>query len=150
MSVTKVFGGLILVLLLSMGWRLSKSNAVQSWLHPPDSRPAAITFDNGTVRQTEPASGPVVLGDLIRPPGGMRKCKKGKSTVYTDRSCPPGTQEVAITNGTVNVLAGQAAPKPVGPSPEGHARGPAALREVLDVQDQSRLKDKRIEQAANP
>ena len=124
MSVTKVFGGLILLLLLSIGWNLSKSNAVQAWLHPPDRRPATITFDNGTVRQTEPASGPVVLGEPILAPGGMRKCKKGKTTVYTDRSCPPGTQEAAITNGTVNVVAGQAVPKPAGASPEGHARAP--------------------------
>lgn len=150
MSVSKVFGALIVLLLLSIGWRLSQSSAVQAWLHPPDRRPAAITFDNGSVRQTEPASGPALVGELIRPPGGMRKCKKGKATVYTDRSCPPGMQEEAISNGTVNVLAGPALPKPPAHSTEGHTRGPAALREVLDMQDQSRLRDKHIEQAANP
>lgn len=150
MSVTRVFAGLILLVLLSIGWRFSRSDTVQAWLHPPDRRPASIVFDNGTVRQTEPASGPVELGDPIRPPGGMRKCKKGKETVYTDRSCPPGTREVVIANGTVNVLPGQAPAPTDARSPAGRLPQASAIRDVLDVNDQGQLRQKRIDQVVNP
>jgi hypothetical protein len=104
-TLQRIAWGLVLAMVLAVGWRYRNSAWVQGWVNPPDTRPAVIKFDNGTVRQmpsaSEPASG---LASPAKPPGGVRKCKKGSRLIYTDGPCPEGLVEAPLGNGTVNIV----------------------------------------------
>lgn len=106
MTVRLIFGAALLALLVAAGWSLRNSPTLQGWLHPRGQHPPVITFDNGSVRQPAPAASDVAAVP-IKAPGGVRKCRKGKTVVYTDRICPEGMAEEAVANGSVTVLPGQ-------------------------------------------
>lgn len=99
-------GLFLLVLVLAYGWRYRHSAAVQGLVQTEDTRPASIKFDNGTVRVAEPASGASAAAPAkVLPPDQFRRCSDGKSVVYTDRPCPPGSKEMPPLNkGTMNVI----------------------------------------------
>ena len=135
MMVRLMFGAALLLLLAAAGWSLRQSEAVRGWLHPRDPRAPAITFDNGSVRQAASAASDAAVP--IKAPGGFRKCRKGKTVVYTDRSCPEGTLEEAVAKGTLTVLPAQT---PAAST----ARGAAKPADAMD------LREKRIERIINP
>jgi hypothetical protein len=101
-----------LATLATLGWAWTQRHA--AWVEDlfvsahRDPAPVKIKFDNGTVRDTTPASG-AAPGVLVR--SGLKKCVSRDKTVYTDGYCPPGSHEDDIKNGTVNVTSG-AVPKP--------------------------------------
>lgn len=96
-----------LVFVVALGWRYRNAPIFMGSAGQPAAAAPAIKFDNGTVRQQpDPASAAsAVVQSRPTGPGGMRKCKKGSTVVYTDRICPPGTQEMDI-GGNVNVVGG--------------------------------------------
>lgn len=99
-------GLFLLILLLAYGWRYRNSALIQSWVHPEEPRPANIKFDNGTVRSTEPASAASAAAPAkVLPPNQFRRCSDGKSVIYTDRPCAPGSKELPPLNkGTMTVI----------------------------------------------
>lgn len=93
-------------LVLAYVWRYRNSALIQGLVHTEDARPASIKFDNGTVRSAEPASAASGAAPAkVLPPDQFRRCSDGKSVVYTDRPCPPGSKELPPLNkGTLNVM----------------------------------------------
>ena len=83
-------------------------------------------FDNGTVRQYDsPASVAARNKGQPMPLGTLRKCQRGTEVSYTNSFCPPGTRELKLDKGTVNVI-GSTPPATTKPPPA--ADGPS-LRE---------------------
>jgi len=139
MTLKILFYSLLALLLAAIAWSQRDSDFVQSLVGTPHSPTARIRFDNGSVRDlaaSAPASAPA--SDKPITLTGVRKCSRAGVVVYTDKTCPPGSKELAI-GGTVNVVdgpAGRSAPKP---------RGNAA-RETGAEQT---LRDQYIEAATN-
>lgn len=129
------------VLALSLLIWLSRSAALRALLAPPPPKPAPIVFDNGSVRD-QPASGvvPARPGKVLAPPGALRKCVRGDSTVYSNLTCPPGHKEMPVRQDGVTVVPG-AAPRPGGPA----AAAPAAAPEPTLRQ---RAIDRAVEQGS--
>ncbi len=112
MHIKYVFQGLLALLVASAAWSLFLSDLVREKA-PGSARSAApITFQN----DSPPADAVVAaanpgLNDPIQPDankrglGGMRKCKKGSTMVYTDRPCPEGSQRKTI-GGSMTVVEG--------------------------------------------
>lgn len=96
----------VVALVLAYVWRYRHSAVVQGLVQTEDTRPASIKFDNGTVRNTEPASAASAVAPAkVLPPDQFRRCSDGKSVVYTDRPCAPGSKELPPQNkGTLNVM----------------------------------------------
>ena len=110
------------------------------------SKPKAIVFDNGTVRDytpAAPASGASPIAQQA--PGALRKCVKGTETVYTNFACPPKFKEKAVASDRVTVLTDQgvAAPSSRPATPEGRP----VLREVLDGGADESAKDRVMQRA---
>ena len=104
MLLKRIFMGMAALLLASFVWRQWQSGMLQ-WLHPEQQQKAPeFQFDNGTVRQYQPR----VSVEPLQARGGVRKCKKGDKTLYTDNPCPPNSQELPVNQGTVNVVDGAA------------------------------------------
>ena len=122
MTLKTLFLGLSLVLLLAIAWSQRNSPAVQALLRSREVHAPNIRFDNGSVRDTSAAS------ELASAPSdkplsvtGVRKCARGATVVYTDKTCPPGSKQLAIANGTVNVVDNNA---PAGGRPAADAAKP--------------------------
>jgi hypothetical protein len=101
-----VIGLFLVALALAYVWRYRHSALVKGLVTTEDARPAHIQFDNGTVRNTEPASAASgATPARVLPPDQFRRCSDGKSVVYTDRPCPPSSKEMPPQNkGTLNVM----------------------------------------------
>lgn len=93
-----------LVFLALLAWRYRNTELIQSFINPATSTPKPIQFDNGTVRQYLSPTELAATKPTTKPPGELRKCKKGAATSYTNDLCPPGAKEYELTNGTVNVV----------------------------------------------
>jgi len=144
MSLKHVAIAFVLLLVLAITWRLAQSEWAQGLRQPPAKPAAPIQFDNGTVRQYDsPASVAARNKGQPLPLGTLRKCQGLGQRVgeigYTNSFCPPGTRELKLEKGTLNVVeAGPgAAPAPQGAAP-GAARPQPTLRELA------------VERAANP
>jgi hypothetical protein len=137
--------GLAVLLLLAVAWRYRHSELFGG-AKAPTGKPAAIQFDNGSVRAPVlPASGADGQTPLPMPPVGLRKCVKGGTTTYTDGLCPTGTKELPIKAGAVTVLPGA---KPAAPADK---PGPKTIRDVLvPADDSQRLKDQRMDRIIGP
>jgi hypothetical protein len=131
--------GVAVLLLLSVAWRYRNSEFI-SGTKLPAAKPAAIQFDNGSVRAPIlPASGADGQTPLPMPPVGLRKCVRGGTTTYTDALCPTGTKEQPIKAGAVTVVPGQK-PAPAADVPR------RTLRDALAPPgDDQNLKEKQID-----
>ena len=111
MSLKHVVIAAALVFLLAITWRVAQSDWAQGARAVPASPPAPIRFDNGTVRQYDSAAAVAARnkGQPL-PLGKLRKCRRGAELSYTNSFCPPGTQELAVNRGTVNVIESGPAP----------------------------------------
>lgn len=130
MSLKHVVIGFAVLLLLAVTWRVAQSDWGRSLGQAP-ARPAPpIQFDNGTVRQYDsPASVAARSKGQPLPLGTLRKCQRGSDVSYTDSFCPPGTRELPVDKGTLNVIApGPAAVAPKAPGPN-RAQPAPTLRE---------------------
>jgi len=142
MQIKLIFQGLGVVILASAAWRFVGAQMYQDWHRPPAPKPVAVKFQNDG-----PAPGAVAAEVSSAPRNvpmevsGARKCRKGNTTVYTDRDCPSGTQEVTIAGGAITVVKGQPAPKA--------SNQPATARDMLVGKDDVSLRDKRIDQVIN-
>jgi hypothetical protein len=107
---------------IAITWRYRNSDFIQGIVHPQSVKPLAIEFDNGTVRQTIEPGDRALTKAAPKPVGSLRKCVKGAEVVYTNTFCPAGLKELELSNGTLTVVSGTAAPPPAklevpGPSP---------------------------------
>ena len=119
MSLKHVVIAFALVFLLAITWRVAQSDWAQGARATPAVAPLPIRFDNGTVRQYDNAAAVAARnkGQPL-PLGKLRKCQRGAELSYTNSFCPPGTKELAVTRGTVNVMpAGPAAPAAAADTP---------------------------------
>jgi len=148
------------ILLVPWGWH----HRHDAWMHPfsPAAGPDGgvhIQFDNGTVRQMPSASEAEAAAAGLAPfraPGGVRKCRKGATTVYTDGPCPPGSHEADLARGTVNVVSGGAAAASPASPPAKQATGPgpassASHKSLLEMMvPDNGLRDKVMQRMGNP
>ena len=126
MSFKHVALALLALLALAITWRLAQSDWARQLGQPAAKPLAPIVFDNGTVRQYDsPASVAARNKGQPMPLGTLRKCQRGTEVSYTNSFCPPGTRELKLDKGTVNVI-GSTAPDTTKPQPA--ADGPS-LRE---------------------
>jgi hypothetical protein len=122
MTLKHVALGFALLILLAVTWRVAQSDWARG-LGQPQAKPAApIQFDNGTVRQYDSAASVAARnkGQPL-PLGTLRKCQRGAEISYTNSFCPPGTRELKLDKGTVNVIeaAPVAPPPPAAAAPAG-------------------------------
>lgn len=150
---------LVFACILAVPWLWQHRHA--GWMHPFSRSSAAdsglhIEFDNGTVRQMPSASEAEAAAAGLAPfraPGGVRKCRKGTTTVYTDGPCPPGSHEADLARGTVNVVAGaatgsaQARPQPAAPGPAASASHKTLLEMMAP---DNGLREKVMQRMGNP
>lgn len=138
MLIKRIFIGAACALLAAVAWQYRHADFLRA---QPQARPAAVKFDNGSVRDdasllpAPPASGPRAVAL-----GSTRKCQGPYSTVYTDNVCPPGTREKPMGSGTVTVVESRSAAK-AQPGPPVRP----ALRELVDRPDEQGLADKRMQ-----
>ncbi|WP_088278900.1 hypothetical protein [Ideonella sp. A 288] len=78
-----------------------------------------------------------------RPPGGLRKCVGGGTVVYTDGSCPAGTQAQAVTGGTVTVMPAQ----PVPASADAPASRASTIRDLVMKPGEKTIQEMAVERA---
>lgn len=150
MRLSHVFIALAVALVLAIGWRYRAS--AQELLAPqPVARPAPFKFDNGSIRDAERASAPDTGAPpvAVAVPGGMRKCVRAATVLYTDKTCPPGSREQVVRADKVTVLPGTqpAAVRPGGP--EAPPRKPL-LRELAGPDDSAALREQAIDRATRP
>lgn len=90
------------LLLAALGWRYRDAPFWRDGAGSTRTAPAAarIEFDNGSNRD---ATG--VTRVVPRAAAGPHKCRQGERVIYTDGACPPGTKEIALEQGTLNVVA---------------------------------------------
>ena len=152
MLLRRLFLASLVLLALAFGWRFWRGAPTAA---PATGRtaPAAIDFDNGSVRAP-----PVTT---VRPPGTvpgqLTKCVRAGETVYTHFTCPPGYKAAPMAGGTVNVVAGT--PRPAAaPAAERGASGPgqlppggakASLHDVLDTSADPRLRERLVDRAVH-
>lgn len=120
------------LLLAALGWR-HRDDLGGLLRAPPAAAPAAaISFDNGSVRQPAAPPAPGAAAVPGPPPGGVRKCRRpGGELVYTDGRCPPGSREQALGGGAVNtVSATESGWRPAKPPAE--APGPALREQIVE------------------
>jgi hypothetical protein len=133
-----VFGLLFVALSL---WKYKNSELLQSIVSSQDPKKPTIQFDNGTVRQYQRPSEAELKAEP-KTPGILRKCKNGDAISYTNTWCPKGSKELAVANGTVNVIEGNAA----NPKSTKNKNDSKELNEK-DIPEVS-LSQRRIDQAA--
>jgi hypothetical protein len=104
----KIAISIVLVFATLSLWKYWNSDFIQSIVRSQEPQKSAIQFDNGTVRQYQRPTEAEIKAEP-KTPGVMRKCKDGDKISYTNTWCPQGSIELAITNGTVNVVEGNAA-----------------------------------------
>jgi hypothetical protein len=137
--IKRIFIGAACALLAAVAWQYRHADFLQAL---PQARPAAVKFDNGSVRDDAtllPA--PTASGPRSAALGTPRKCQGANaSTVYTDGACPPGTREKPMGSGTVTVVESRGAAK-AQPAPPARP----ALRELVERPDEQSLADKRMQ-----
>lgn len=139
-----VLGAVALIAAAAL-YRAGEVGLWRRWL-APEPPPKPVVFDNGTVRSWVPASAPVAGPTAA--PGPVRKCRRGAEVVYTNGECPPGSREQALQGGTFTVVGSPqaaAAPRPAGAA--GSAPRAATVRDLVDMSDVERIKERRIEEA---
>lgn len=140
MVVKRIFFTLLGLLVFAVAWHFGSSDAVRQAFAPAPPPPPPFKFDNGTVRQYEPASAPDAGADT-RPVHALRKCARGKEVVYTDRPCAEGFRDLSISQGTVNVVpAAVVATSRAASAPTGRA----TIRDALAPPDEN-LQQRRID-----
>ena len=79
-------------------------------------------------------------------PGGLRKCVRGTTVLYTDKTCPPGSREQGVRADNVTVLP---ATQPTAPQPAGGQAPPREplLRELAGPDDTAAMREKAIDRA---
>jgi len=148
MRLHHVFIALAIALVLAIGWRWR--DTAGALLAPPAPPPAPIKFDNGSIRDAQRASAPDTGAPVaVALPGGMRKCVRGTTVLYTDKTCPPGSREQAVRADNVSVLPGTrpAVTRPAGA--EAPPRKPL-LRELAGPDDSAALREQAIDRATRP
>ena len=142
----------VLVVLVSVGWRHRNDAWVQGLLRPPE--PAkVIQFDNGSVRDTLPrvaedaASAAAHALALKNLPGTLHKRVRKSQVMYTDQPCPTGFTVEPVSGNTVTVLEGSA-PKS-NPAKAAPSDARKTLHDALDLSGNENLKDKMLERATN-
>ena len=142
MRIKTITKGMAALMVLSVGWKYKDALLMQEWLAPnrAQARPA-IKFDNdgpGNATVSNTLQQPTARKGL----GGVRKCRRGETVIYTDGDCPAGSREFAVTGGAVTVVPGQS-PLNAPALPSG--RLPHA-REVLQPDEgNARLRDQAME-----
>jgi hypothetical protein len=134
---------LALALLAVAGlWRVTHHPAVKDWWADQHHKPVPFQFDNGTVREYQPASAPTEQAQAL-PPGTMRRCKRGTETSYANSACPPGSKEFPMSGGTLSVVTLG------GPQPAAAAASAAkpVLREVIDPHEAAELRERQLNRA---
>ena len=122
----KLLLGLAITAMAALGW----------WLLDPDASRHLGAVREATRAVTGPHSPPAAAA-----PGGVHKCKKGSSVIYTDTACPKGMQDLAVDQGTVTVVPA------VRPAPEATMAGPAGSAPALRQLNGSDLREKQIDHA---
>lgn len=148
MTLKTILIATVVALLLAMAWKFKDSEAVRSLLDKAQERVKKIEFDNGTVRSSAPASAPSSSGTTKgKAISGVRKCKRGEQIIYTDDVCPPGSIDLAIVNGSVNMLPAAIARDDV-PINSGEPKNSTPKDMNSNVPPQT-LRDKMVERAIN-
>lgn len=107
MNTKYIFQGMLALVVASAGWSALQSGLVKDWLRSSSKPAAAIKFQNDGPSPDAPvAEAPLNQAITKKGPGGMRKCKKGSTVVYTDRHCPEGSQQKDIDGGSMTVVKG--------------------------------------------
>ncbi len=122
----------VVLVLGALAWRYRDSflgGDSASSTRPAASSPA-FKFDNGTNRDV---TGTTVV--VPRAAAGPRRCQRGESVIYTDGTCPPGTKEIALVKGTLNVVD---MPRPKPPPALASAPPPGLAERVVDQMTQPR------------
>jgi hypothetical protein len=122
----KLLLGLAIIAMAAVGWWLLDPSAARHL--------GAVREATRAVTGANTAPGPAA-------PGGVHKCKKGGSVIYTDTACPPGMQDLAVNQGTVTVVPA------VRPAPEAAVAGPAGSAPALRQLNGSDLREKQIDRA---
>lgn len=143
MSLKHVAIAFALLFLLAITWRLAQSDWGRSLSRPPDKPAAAIQFDNGTVRQYDsPASVAARSKGQPLPLGTLRKCQRGADISYTNSFCPPGSKELKLDKGTLNVVES-------GPANAPPAKAAAADRGVAQPTLREMAVERAVERSLN-
>ena len=143
MSISRIFYGLALVLVLAVGWHYRNSDTVQSLIDPPSRHPVKVEFDNGTAHPPAPLQ-------AVEPPksvAGVRKCKKGNAVIYTDGNCPPDSKELSISSGSVTVVPGQSVGSSISSNIPALPASPS--RDANPGADEQSIRDKMMERVIN-
>lgn len=142
---------LVLVVLVSVGWRHRNDAWVQGLLRPA-APVKAIQFDNGSVRAPLPyadedgnaAAQQQAQNNL---PGILKKCVRKSKVVYTDQPCPDGFSAERVSGDKVTVM--ESGAKPPNPTQAAPADARKTLHDALDLSGNENLKDKMMERAIN-
>jgi hypothetical protein len=125
-----VYLSIALAVLATVAWFHRDSDALQGLFSSAPQTSAARLFER-TFRPAEAGdSGPTIEG--------VRKCIVNSKPVYTDGTCPAGSQERPITGGAVTVIKAPVMPRPAGT--------PAPAARVDDAGLKERLVDKAVNQ----
>ena len=140
----------LVVVVASTAWRHRDDDWVHGLLRPEGPGKVQIQFDNGTVR--EPAAVVPVASDKAPEnlPGQLKKCLRGKQTIYTDQPCSPDAKVAKVDGGNVTVVPSVGA-KPTSRLDTGTAPAEArkTLRDALDLSGNDNIRDKMMERAVN-
>ncbi len=155
LRVLAAFG--LLALLASVIFSLHHAGHFRAWLAgTADTRPSAIVFDNGSVRDLAApaapgASAPATKVTELSPPGAIRKCVRGDRVTYSNLTCPAGFRERPIKAEPVTVVPAVRLPAtPPAAALPGQAPGqnnPRSLRDVLDLKPDEQLRQRMIDRA---
>jgi hypothetical protein len=130
-----------------LAWRAYPKLATGSETRPAPSKP--FVFDNGTVREYLPPPEPGSAAALSSLPHGvMRKCVKGTKKIYTDVTCPPGHQELAVATDRVTVLPGPDKPARAA-EPGAPPERRSTLRDALDMSGDDQLRQRIVDRAVD-
>ena len=147
MRLHHVFIALAVALVLAIGWHY-REPARELLAPAPVARTTPFKFDNGSIRDAERASAPGTGAPPVAAavPGGLRKCVRGTTVLYTDKTCPPGSREQGVRADNVTVLP---ATQPTAPQPAGGQAPPREplLRELAGPDDTAAMREKAIDRA---
>lgn len=114
----KLIVGISLVFLLLFGWANRDSEGFQTLLYlvkgetvasenEPEAIPSEMVAEDQSLHQEAKQYENKVQEFMASGGhGGMRKCRVGSKTIYTDSSCPSGSNEQVIRSGTITVMEG--------------------------------------------
>jgi len=162
MLLRRIAVGAGLALLAILLYALWRDLPLREWLRPTHTVRRELVFDNGSVRDGQPApDGPRVAAQSA--PGALRKCVRGERISYSNLGCPEGWREQAVARGQVNVIAAPPSPSahrtattttPGSPQPgaapgaQGRPGAPGAqeaLRQSVDLRRDEALRERQVE-----